>query len=73
MWTESEEANTKDIASYPREEFLHVLNGKLTLTTENGAIFEFVQGDFFILPKGFRGTWKAEGQNLLRLLKVVSK
>ena len=73
IWTESEETNTKEILSYPREEFIHVLNGKLTLTTENSVTIEFVQGDFFILPQGFRGTWKAEGQNLLRLLKVVSK
>ena len=73
IWTESEETNTKEILSYPREEFIHVLNGKLTLTTENSVTIEFVQGDFFVLPQGFRGTWKAEGQNLLRLLKVVSK
>lgn len=73
VWTESEEANTKEIKGYPREEFLHVLNGKLTLTTENGVTFEYVVGDFLIIPKGFRGTWKAEGQNLLRLLKVIPK
>ena len=53
-----------------REEFIHVLNGKIILTSGDGQKYIFYSGDFFVLPKNFQGTWTAESNGKLRFLKV---
>ncbi len=69
--TESEEATEKQISNSPKEQFIQVLNGKVTLTPTGAAPQTFYAGDFFILPKGFNGLWQSEGANLCRTLRVM--
>ena len=71
--TESEEPCEKNIVNNGKEEFIHVLNGIVVIKPFNGKEQTFYKGDFFILPKGFTGSWKSEGQNLFRTLKVIQK
>ena len=48
---------TEFYESYPCHEFMYVIEGSVTL--ENDDFSEtYTQGDAFLVPKGFRGTWK---------------
>ncbi|MCB0490430.1 MAG: cupin domain-containing protein [Cyclobacteriaceae bacterium] len=67
---EAEEPTMKEIKDNAKDLFIHVLGGSLTLATAGGKTQTFYRGDFFVLPKGFTGTWVSEGQNLFRYLKV---
>ena len=69
--TISEKPNVKKLNRNSKEEFIHILIGKVTLTSSSGKSETFYKGDFFIIPKDFEGIWKSEGQNLLRYLKVT--
>lgn len=71
--TESEESCEKKIDNNKKEEFIHVLNGTVSIKPINGKEQTFYRGDFFILPKRFSGSWKSEGIDLLRILKVIQK
>lgn len=71
--TESEEPCREEILDNQKEQFIHILNGIVTITPSEGHPQTFYKGDFFVLPKGFTGNWKSEGQNLFRTLKVVQK
>jgi uncharacterized cupin superfamily protein len=73
VFTESEESSEKTIVNNEKEEFIHVLSGIVHIESFSGKKQTFYKGDFFILPKGFNGTWKSEGQNLFRILKVIQK
>ena len=42
----------------PYDEFVHIVMGRLILTLDDGRVFEFEQGDSFIVPKGFVGIWE---------------
>ena len=43
------------------DEFVMVVSGKLTLTDAAGQVQEFVAGESVVVPKGFTGIWKMEG------------
>jgi hypothetical protein len=43
------------------DEFVLVLNGKLVLTEQNGAVHEFRPGNALVVPKGYTGTWEQQG------------
>ncbi len=62
-----------EISDSPNEQFIHILNGIVTITSKKGEPQTFYKGDFFVLPKGFIGRWKSEGQDMLRILKVIQK
>ncbi|SHI59301.1 cupin domain-containing protein [Aquimarina spongiae] len=68
--TESEISCEMEIVDQPKEEFIHVLAGVLTITPKSGTTQTFYRGDFFVLPKGFTGHWKSEGHDLCRTLRV---
>ncbi|MFC3051008.1 cupin domain-containing protein [Kordiimonas pumila] len=41
------------------EEYCHILYGKVCLTDDaDGKKVTFVEGDQFIIPEGFKGTWE---------------
>ncbi|WP_288092187.1 cupin domain-containing protein [Thiomonas sp.] len=40
------------------EEFCVLLEGHMTLTTDDGAAQEFHAGDAFVVPGGFTGIWE---------------
>lgn len=49
------------VKDFPFDEFVLVLSGKSVLTDASGKSQTFVAGDFFIVPKGFSGTWESFG------------
>jgi len=57
------------VTDYPYDEFVHVLHGDAILTPEGGEPQHYRKGDFFIVPRGFTGTW--EGRNGFRELIVM--
>ncbi|SDD68175.1 MULTISPECIES: cupin domain-containing protein [Kordiimonas] len=40
------------------EEFCHILEGEIILTSTEGEAQEFRAGDRFVVPAGFTGTWE---------------
>ena len=46
---------------FPVDEFVLVMSGKLILTDAGGRVQEFVAGESVVVPKGFTGIWKMEG------------
>ncbi len=46
---------------FPYDEFVMVVSGKLTLTDAADRVQEFVAGESLVVPKGFTGIWKMEG------------
>ena len=57
-----DEAGTFAITQpFPYDEFVTVVSGKLTLTDAAGQVQEFVAGESVVVPKGFTGIWKMEG------------
>ncbi|MCP4903343.1 MAG: cupin domain-containing protein [bacterium] len=46
---------------FPCDEFVLVMDGKLTLTDSQGKDHEYLPGDALIVPNGFTGIWKMAG------------
>jgi uncharacterized cupin superfamily protein len=42
---------------FPYDEYVHVLEGEVTLTSLEGGKQTHREGDSFLVPKGWRGTW----------------
>lgn len=42
---------------FPYDEFVQVLKGEVTLTNADGETATYKQGDTFLVPKGWLGTW----------------
>ena len=47
-------------ASYASWEFVHLLEGRITITPDGGSPNQVGPGDAFVVEKGFEGTWKIE-------------
>ena len=45
------------IDNLPYDEYVHILEGRLILSHDDGETFEFEQGDSLIIPAGFTGYW----------------
>jgi uncharacterized cupin superfamily protein len=43
--------------SFPKDEFIYVLEGTVVTTETDGTKHEFRPGDTFVLPKGWVGLW----------------
>ena len=54
------------------DEFVYVLSGKLILTEPDGTAHEYLPGDAFVLPVGYRGTWEMQG-NYRELVVLMQK
>jgi uncharacterized cupin superfamily protein len=48
---------TERVTSYPTDEFCVVLEGRVVLTGDDGAIAEYREGDAFVIQRGWSGTW----------------
>ena len=59
--------------SYPVDELVYVMNGQATLTPEGGEPQTFHTGEFFVVPKGFRGEWHSQGNKYFQELIVIMK
>ena len=44
------------------DEYVHMFEGRVTLTDEGGKQTSFVGGDSYYVPKGWKGTWKIEAR-----------
>ncbi|MGD1945632.1 MAG: cupin domain-containing protein [Croceivirga sp.] len=65
-------AKEKVFQNLSQERLMHVLNGILTLVSKNGEEKQdFYPGDFFIIPKGYYGTWTSKSLQDLRVLEVL--
>ncbi|HYH38709.1 MAG TPA: cupin domain-containing protein [Azospirillum sp.] len=42
---------------WPYDEFCILLSGRVVITPQGGTAQEYAQGDAFVIPKGFTGTW----------------
>ena len=49
------------VKDYPWDQFVVVLSGKSVLTDSAGIAQTFNAGDYFVVPKGFSGTWESFG------------
>jgi uncharacterized cupin superfamily protein len=47
-------------ATYAGFEFVHILDGKITITPDGGAPVEVGAGDAFVVEPTFKGIWKIE-------------
>lgn len=43
---------------YTEHEFCHLLDGKVTITADDGREWCFGPGDTWVIPAGFSGTWE---------------
>ncbi len=58
---EDEPATFAITQPFPYDEFVMVVSGKLILTDAGDRVQEFVAGESVVVPKGFTGIWKMEG------------
>ena len=47
-------------ATYTSFEFVHLIEGKIIITPEGGEAYTVTAGDYFVVEKDFKGTWKIE-------------
>jgi len=66
-----EQPVNREITTPENEQIIHILSGGLTLTQADGKKANFLAGDFFMLPKGYVGTWSSEGHGLFRYMKIT--
>ena len=45
------------IDNLPYDEYVHILEGRLILSVDDGETFEFKQGESLVVPRGFTGYW----------------
>ncbi|MTI30749.1 DUF861 domain-containing protein [Cytophagales bacterium RKSG123] len=67
----AEKSREREITYSKKEQMFHILIGMVTITPHGSDPQTFYQGDFFVLPKGFNGTWKAQGHDLFRTIRVM--
>ena len=69
---EDEEAGKEIVLDTPQQEqFNYVISGAVNIQADGGENFTFHRGEFYLLPKGFKGTLKTLGHGLFRYLKVT--
>ncbi|MCF4164374.1 cupin domain-containing protein [Zavarzinia compransoris] len=54
VWSSTEGSWPVD---YTEEEVCVILEGRVRLTSDDGAVSDFGPGDAFVIPSGFRGIW----------------
>lgn len=53
-----------------KDQLICVLSGQVQIEDQLGNMKVFYSGDFFILPKGFRGAWESNGHQLFKSIVV---
>ena len=53
---------------FPYDEYVLVLAGEVTLTSDGGHSKTFGTGDSFLVPKGWTGIWDMPGQYLEKIV-----
>ncbi len=57
---------------FPYDEYVLVLAGEVTLTSDGGHSKTFATGDSFLVPKGWTGIWDMPGQYLEKIVVEVA-
>lgn len=70
VYLQSETPQRIEIKNSIEDELIWVSSGTVAVTPKIGKTQTFYTGDFFILPKGFTGTWESKGHHLFRSLRV---
>jgi len=60
MWR-SDEAHWDITDPYPYNEYMHILEGAVTLTSADGLVTELGPGDSVVIPMGWTGRWDSPG------------
>jgi uncharacterized cupin superfamily protein len=47
-------------ATYAAYEFVHIMEGEITITPDGGVPIHVGPGDAFVIEANFKGTWKIE-------------
>lgn len=47
--------------AYTEDEFCHLIAGTIVLENGIGDVWRFEAGDSFVIPSGFRGSWRSIG------------
>lgn len=59
------------VTSPMEEQFIYIISGAVHIMPDQGKRFTFNRGDFYLIPKGFVGTFEPKGHGLFRYLKVT--
>ena len=70
IFLKAEQARTMDIASWEKEQLISVQSGIIKLKDVDGEEHTYYAGDFFVLPKAYKGTWASEGHSLCKYVVV---
>ena len=62
-----------DIDSYPYNEYIHVLDGSITLTSSDGTVTEVGPGDSVVIPLGWKGRWDSPGVTKIYAIHAPNK
>lgn len=62
---------TIEISHPMQEQIVEVLSGKITITPKKGSPEAFVHGDYFMIPRGFIGTFEYEGHGIVRTMHIL--
>lgn len=60
MWR-STEAHWDITDPYPYNEYMHILEGGVTLTSADGTVTDLAPGDSVVIPRGWTGRWDSPG------------
>lgn len=66
----AESPKKKELSTPAKEQIIHVLSGQIGLIDYEGDEHTFNTGDFFVLPKGFTGSWHSKGHGLIKYLVI---
>ena len=70
----SSEANVWEITDpYPYNEYMHFIDGSVTLTSSDGTVTQVNAGDSVIIPRGWTGTWDTPGCTKLYAIHAPDK
>ena len=53
------------------DQFIQLMYGQIILTDESGMEHKFQTGDFLVIPKGFKGSWKSLGHDFAKYILVT--
>jgi len=58
---------------YGVDEYMHFLEGGVTLTSSDGTVTEIMAGDSVVIPKEWTGVWDTEGYMKIYVIYSVDK
>ncbi|WP_350285404.1 cupin domain-containing protein [uncultured Croceitalea sp.] len=66
----AEHALEKELKNINDDKLICLLSGQIALIDGTGETYTFYSGDFFLLPKGLKGSWRSEGHEIIKYLQV---